>query len=147
MVRMGAPRPSRSPTSPDPDAGVGAAGVLEGGAELVILADSVVVVVVVVMVVMDGLVLVVAVAAAREVEEMEAMAVVVLSATIVADLVIWLGIVINKAVVVLVLVVVGPGDTAVAVGIMVAVAVVEEGVIIVERKVILQGIAQTSRLY
>lgn len=146
MVRMGAPRPSRSPTSPDPDAGVGAAGVLEGGAELVILADSVVVVVVV-MVVMDGLVLVVAVAAAREVEEMEAMAVVVLSATIVADLVIWLGIVINKAVVVLVLVVVGPGDTAVAVGIMVAVAVVEEGVIIVERKVILQGIAQTSRLY
>ena len=70
----------------------------------------------------------------------------VVSVTIVGELVIWLGIVIKATVVVVVL---GLGDTAEAVegvDIMVAVAVAEEGVIIVEKKDILRGIALTLKI-
>lgn len=71
----------------------------------------------------------------------------VVSVTIVGELVIWLGIVIKATVVVVVL---GLGDTAEAVegvDIMVAVAEEEEeGVIIVEKKDILRGIALTLKI-
>lgn len=71
----------------------------------------------------------------------------VVSVTIVGELVIWLGIVIKATVVVVV--VLGLGDTAEAVegvDIMVAVAAEEEGVIIVEKKDILRGIALTLKI-
>ena len=68
----------------------------------------------------------------------------VVSVTIVGELVIWLGIVIKATVVVVLL---GLGDTAEAVeGVDIMVAVAEEGVIIVEKKDILRGIALTLKI-
>jgi hypothetical protein len=105
---------------------------LEGGAEVVVLADMEVVV----SVVMEGVV-------GREAEGVVEAMVVVLSVTIVGELVIWLGTVIDK-VVAAVAVVVGIGDTAVVA--VDTVVVVVERVSIVGRKDILRGIAITYRI-
>lgn len=88
---------------------------------------------------------------AREVEVVEATVMVVVllvSVTIVGELVIWLGTAINKAASSSAA---DLGDTAVDVvtplAVAVAVVVVVEGVIIVERKGILRGTAQTFRVW
>jgi hypothetical protein len=104
---------------------------LEGGAGVVVLADMVVVV----LVVMEGVV------GIEVVGVVEAMAV-VLSVTIVGELVIWLGTVIDKVVEAEVEAVVWTGDMAVVAVDTVAV----EGVSIVGRKGILRGIAITFRI-
>lgn len=113
---------------------------MEGGAESVVLVDMAAEATGAV--VMEGEV-------AREVEVVEATVMVVVllvSVTIVGELVIWLGTAINKAASSSAA---DLGDTAVAVvtPLAVAVAVVVEGVIIVERKGILRGTAQTFRVW
>lgn len=113
---------------------------MEGGAELVVLVDMVAEATGAV--VMEGEV-------AREVEVVEATVMVVLllvSVTIVGELVIWLGTAINKAAS---SAAADLGDTAVDVVTPLAVAVVVavEGVIIVERKGILRETAQTFRVW